>query len=580
MPTRRSARSAGSVFHLLPVMLMALSSAHGQTSPIQNELARLEQQYGGHLGVMAKNLVTGETVAYNATERFPTASVIKLPVMAAFFHEVDRRAVDPDMRITLLADDKKQDSGVLQFLSNSSTFTLLDAVKLMIVLSDNTGTNLVLDRMGATHMERLKVVNDFLVSKGLKNTRLLNRLYSWDTKQSTPEGIRYGIGVSTPEDMVTLLEALHRKTLAEPASCDAMMAILKAQFYGDMIPQLLPRWTCSSLEVAHKTGSVQESKVDVGLVLSDRATIAMAIFIDKHPDHDEEGANLGTALGAHVARALWNHFTGDTGYEDRKVLPGHVDWNRVPGGKWGIYRSTAAPFPHPDRIDGLRKKDGTTYPRYPHYSDSSVVVFVPDGLTATPRGVNVIVHYHGHMNDNMGVLERYDMVQNLVRQKTNAILVLPQGPYRARDSFGGKVEDRDGFARLVRDVLATMLREQAVPNDRIGSIVISAHSGGYHPAAFSLEFGGLSDRVTDVFLFDAFYGNQEYFQHWLQQGRGTLYGAYTDHLRQEHVDFELVMKPRVGDRLRFTPTTVDHDSVVQTFFADWLSKLGPQWERK
>ncbi len=205
---RRTALSARSVFHSIVGILMALSPAYGQHSPIQSELARLEQQYGGHLGVMAKNLVTGETVSYNATERFPTASVIKLPVMAAFFHEVDRKAVDPNMRITLLADDKKQDSGVLQFLSNGSTFTILDAVKLMIVLSDNTGTNLVLDRLGATHAERLKVVNDFLASKGLKNTRLLNRLYSWDTKQSTPEGIRYGIGVSTPEDMVTLLEAL------------------------------------------------------------------------------------------------------------------------------------------------------------------------------------------------------------------------------------------------------------------------------------------------------------------------------------------------------------------------------------
>ena len=89
------------------------------------------------------------------------------------------------------------------------TITILDAVRLMIVLSDNTATNLVLDRLGATHAERLACVNDFLVSKGLKNTHLLNRLYSWDTKQSTPEGIRYGIGVSTPEDMVTLLEALH-----------------------------------------------------------------------------------------------------------------------------------------------------------------------------------------------------------------------------------------------------------------------------------------------------------------------------------------------------------------------------------
>ena len=73
----------------------------------------------------------------------------------------------------------------------------------MIIVSDNTGTNLVLDRLAPTHEARLAYVNDMMKSLGLKNTRLLNRLYSWDTKQRTPEGIRYGIGVSTPEDMVT-----------------------------------------------------------------------------------------------------------------------------------------------------------------------------------------------------------------------------------------------------------------------------------------------------------------------------------------------------------------------------------------
>ena len=86
----------------------------------------------------------------------------------------------------------------------------------MITLSDNTATNLVLDRMGGIACGAPgPCVNELMVSLGLKNTRLLNRLYSWDTKQRTPEGIRYGIGVSTPEDMVILSEALYKKELVE-----------------------------------------------------------------------------------------------------------------------------------------------------------------------------------------------------------------------------------------------------------------------------------------------------------------------------------------------------------------------------
>ncbi len=540
------------------------------------EIRGLESTYGGRLGLMAKNLKTGETVAYNASERFPTASVIKLPIMAAFFHMVDRNQIDPAMKVELTPDDKKP--SLLEQMSDGMTMTLMDAVKLMIVLSDNTATNLVLDRLAGTHEERLRCVNDLLLEKGLKNTRLLNRLYTWSSKKDTPEAIRYGIGVSTPEDMVALLEALYRKTLVDPSSCDAMVAILKEQFYNDMIPRFLPAADCKVLEVAHKTGGVSETKVDVGLVLSDRADIAMAIFVDKHPDHREDVNNGGTMLAALAARAVWNRFTGMTGFTERKVDASQVDWNIIPGGKWGIYRSSAAPFPHKERAGGYKRDDGTAYPWFPHYSDSSVVVFVPEGFHETPSGANIIVHFHGHLNDNLGVLERYRMPQAMIAQKINALLVLPQGPNRARDSFGGKMEDEGGFKRLVEDVLGTMQREGVVKSVTVGHILVSAHSGGYRPAAFALERGGLTDHVHDLFLFDAFYAQQEYFRGWLEGGSRTLTAAYTDHLEQEHVTFSNLMKPRVGDRLRFLKTTVDHDSVVQTYFGDWLSRLDPRWK--
>jgi beta-lactamase class A len=551
-------------------------SSAGRDSAFIAEIRGLEAIHGGRLGLMAKNLKTGETVAYNASERFPTASVIKLPIMTAFFHLVDRKQIDPAMKVELTPDDKKP--SLLEQMSDGMTMTLMDAVKLMIVLSDNTATNLVLDRLAGTHEERLRRVNDLLLEKGLKNTRLLNRLYTWSSKKDTPEAIRYGIGVSTPEDMVVLLEALYRKTLVDPSSCDAMVAILKEQFYNDMIPRFLPGADCKVLEVAHKTGGVSETKVDVGLVLSDRADIAMAIFVDKHPDHREDVNNGGTMLAALAARAVWNRFTGMTGFTERRVDASQVDWNIIPGGKWGIYRSSAAPFPHKERAEGYRRDDGTVYPWFPHYADSSVVVFVPEGFHETPSGANIIVHFHGHLNDNLGVLERYRMPQAMTAQKINALLVIPQGPNRARDSFGGKMEDEGGFKRLVEDVLGTMRREGVVKSAAVGQILVSAHSGGYRPAAFALERGGLTDHVHDLFLFDAFYAQQEYFRGWLERGSGTLTAAYTDHLEQEHVTFSNLMKPRVGDRLRFMKTTVDHDSVVQTYVGDWLSRLDPRWK--
>ncbi len=562
------------------IILMAtvpvFAAAQSSQDALLKEIQKFEREYGGHLGVMAKNLKTGEEFRYNAAERFPTASVIKFPVMVAYYQAVSEGRIDPQQRITLTASDKKP--SLLQQLGDGLTMTIQDAVRLMIVLSDNTATNLVLDRLADTHAARLQTVNDLMIRLGLKNTRLLNRLYTWDTKQPTPEGIRYGIGVSTPEDMVVLLEGLYRKTLINEKASEAMTEVLQAQFYDDMIPRLLPAQECERLSVAHKTGFVQESKVDVGLILSDRADIAMAIFIDKHPDHAEGLNNTALLLAGFVSRAIWNHFTGMTGYTPGRVNTAHVDWNMIPGGKWGIWRSPVAPFPHPERANGLTRSDGTHYPWFPHYADSSLVVFVPANLKATDNGVNLMVHFHGHMNDNMGVLERYGIPQALVAEHTNAILVLPQGPYRARDSFGGKMEDPGGLERMVNDVLMTLKKEEVIKEAKLDRLILSAHSGGYRPVAFCLDRGGLNAHITDLFLFDAFYGNFDLYRAWLLGGKGIINAAYTDHLAEEHTSFAAGLDPQIAGRFHSTHTPVEHDQVLQEFLRPWLRQLPETWK--
>jgi beta-lactamase class A len=555
---------------------IAGASATPPDSVWVNAVRELERTYGGHLGVMAKDLRTGAVLRYNAEERFPTASAIKFPVMTAYFAEVDAGRTDPEARITLSAAEKKEGSGILSLLSDGTAITALDAVKLMIVLSDNTATNMVIDRLGADHETRLRVVNDYLARQGLKNTRLLNRLYSWGTKKNTGEAIRYGIGVSTPEDMVLLLEGLYRKRIASPGACDRMLEIMQQQFYDDMIPRFLPAADCTTFFVAHKTGGIQETKVDVGLVIADRAEIAMAIFVDKHPDHGEGIDNQAAVLAARVARSIWNHFTGMLGTTERRVAGGHVDWTPVPGGTWGIYRSAAAPFPHPARVEGYTRSDGTQYPLFPHYSDSSIVVFVPEKFAELPGGSNLIVHFHGHLGENLLTLERDSMVQGMTAAGINALLVLPQGPYRARDSFGGKMEDDGGLRRLVEDVLATMKNEKIVASTKVNRLCVSGFSGGFRPAAFAVAKGGMP--VTDVFLFDALYANQEFFRDWLLAGKGRIFGAYTEHLKKEYEDFAASVRDRAGDRVHFVPSPVEHMDVPRTFVADWLNRLDGEWK--
>jgi len=552
--------------------------AAGKQEKLIQEVLRLEAKYGGHLGFMAKNLKTGETIGYNAAERFPTASVIKLPVLATFFQLADDKKIDPSELLTLTRADMKPGSGILQHLAEGDRITLLDAVKLMITQSDNTATNLVLDRLAPTHPERLALVNEFVAQKGLKNTRILNRLFSFDTKQRTPEAIRYGVGVSTPEDMVALLETLYSKTLVSPSSCDAIMGILKNQSYREMIPRYLPEEECQYLEIGNKTGSVNETKVDVALILSDKIDLALAVFVDKQPDHRGDIENRGILLGAMVARAAWNHFTGSTGYQERKVPLNNVDWNSYPDGRWGIYRSDAAPFPHRQRKKGFKASDGTLYPYHPHYDDNSIVVVVPNTFQETGDGTNVIVHFHGEMDDNMATLETGQMPQALSEQKINAILVLPQGPYRARDSFGGKMTDEGGLKRLIEDMLATMKSEKIIKTDRLNKLIISAQGFGYYPAASAVKRGGEESHITNLFLWDALYGNPEVFRNWLVKGNGMLHAAYTSNLGKEHVRFEQTISGDAKKRLRFVAAPVDRGRLIPSYFQSWLKELGPEWK--
>jgi beta-lactamase class A len=544
---------------------------------IQQELRDLNRRFGGRLGLMAKNLTTGEEIAFHAGERVPTASTIKLPILAALFDQVRSGKLSLDDRITYEASDRKPGSGILRALQPGLRLTLRDAATLMITLSDNAATNLVIDRLGATQTDRLAVVNAFVRECGLTETRLLNRVYSVETKQSTPEAIRFGLGVTTPREMVLLLDRLYRRTLVDSASSEEMLRILEEQFYNDKIPRFLPETAVRTLTVAHKTGGLNELRADVGLVLSDKADFAIAVYVEKHPDHGIAIDNQAELLCAYATRAVWNYYTGMTGYERGPVLTSQVDWNSTPGGMWGIYRSTHAMFPHPVRANGFIRSDGTCYPYFPHYADSSIIVCIPKGFVPTAEGTNVIVHFHGHMNDNLGVLEHYGMPGAINETKTNAILVLPQGPVFARDSFGGKMEDSSGFRLMVEDVMAMLVKESVVPSTAVARIIVSAHSGGYRPAGTVLDRGGLQEKISNVFLFDALYGEHDAFVTWLLNGRGRIQAAYTAHLAGEHADVAARVKD-AGARWSMTATDVEHDAVVQEFFGRWLAQLGPEWK--
>ncbi len=188
----------------------------------------------------------------------------------------------------------------------------------------------------------------------------------------------------------------------------------------------------------------------------------------------------------------------------------------------------SAPFPHPDRAAGYTYQ-GKLYPAADHYSDSTVALFIPHGFRESDR-IDLVVHFHGWRNDVAGTLRTFRLPEQFAASGRNAVLVVPEGPRHAPDSFGGKLEDPDGFKRFVAEVAATLRARGAFRRAdwSIDRIVLSGHSGGYRVIAGILDRGGLSAQVAEVWLFDALYGRAESYLAWADRSGGRLLTVYTD----------------------------------------------------
>lgn len=251
----------------------------------------------------ARHLGTGAALGWRENERVRTASTIKLPIMAAAFHKVRAGEARWDEPIELREQDKVSGSGVLRELSPGVKLPLIDLVRLMIVVSDNTATNLVLDRISAD------AVNDFLDTLGLRQTRALRKVRGdgadlkapsgWSRAGLLEENRRFGLGVSTSREMVELLALLDQGKVVSPEDSREMLAILERQQYKDGIGRRLARF-----RVASKSGALDALRSDVGIVTTPKGKVAMAITVDGMKRVDWTEDNPGLLLIARLARML------------------------------------------------------------------------------------------------------------------------------------------------------------------------------------------------------------------------------------------------------------------------------------
>jgi beta-lactamase class A len=287
-----------------------VAAAQNASSALADQLKTIATEHHGDIALFAENLKTRETAAISADTPVQTASVIKLTILYEALEQVRSGKAHFDDKVTLTKTDQVPGSGVLLFFDAPLSLTLKDVLTMMIVMSDNSATNMVIDHLG------LENIDARIAKLGLKNTYLYKKVFT-----PAPAGMvmpadqkKFGLGKTTAREMAAVMTKIVRCELAEPgtpaqagdqALCDVALKMLHAQFYRNAIPRYLdamPGATGDS--IANKSGSLNAVRNDVAAISTKNGMVILSAFTFDNTDHSWGAEQEGELTIAKLARAI------------------------------------------------------------------------------------------------------------------------------------------------------------------------------------------------------------------------------------------------------------------------------------
>lgn len=235
--------------------------------------------------LFVKNLFTGEVICYDENKVIPSASLIKIPIMVVVFKQVNEKILKLEEKIKIKQKDKVPFS-ILSLL-DTDLFTLKDLITLMIIQSDNTATNILIDMVGMDN------VNTFIKSIGLQNTVLQRKMMDFEARKNGLENY------TTAKDISILLEMMYRGILIDRKYSNLMLTILKAQLDNSMMRLFIP----DTVEIAHKTGELEGIDHDVGIVFLNKNDYIFSMLT-----YNAESNNLARKTIGEVSKNIYDYF--------------------------------------------------------------------------------------------------------------------------------------------------------------------------------------------------------------------------------------------------------------------------------
>ena len=252
--------------------------------------------YNGGIGIYVKNLRTGKTVSINADTIFPTASIVKVPILLGIMDKIQKEELNYDSTLTYKDSLLYEGEDILGSFKNNEKIALKKVIMLMLTTSDNTAS-LWLQSLAGKGTR----INEILDSLGFKSTRVNSRTPGREDNRT-----QYGWGQTTPAEMGTIFEKIYRNEIFSPTACERMMRCLGRNFWDEdeAISQIPP-----TVEVFSKNGCVNASRSEVLLVNAPNNPYIFCIFTKNNKDISWKHENEAWTMARKVSKILWEYFS-------------------------------------------------------------------------------------------------------------------------------------------------------------------------------------------------------------------------------------------------------------------------------
>jgi beta-lactamase class A len=304
----------------LCLVLLGAVSLGAQHPPLVDDtqldlqLQSIVSAHHGKVAVYAQNLRTGQTTEVDADVPVKTASVIKMGILLDAAEQIRSGKASFEDKLILTKENQVPGSGVLGQLTAPITLTLRDVLHLMVVVSDNTATNVAIDHLGLTH------INATLEAAGLKQTVLYKKVYKAATGPMPGDQPQFGLGKTTAREMASIMERFAECRLSLDGSaplpgdgpiCGAILHMLRSQQDRDSLPRYLESLDTSEKgsAIANKTGALDQVRNDVALIASVNGPIVIAAFTWDNTDQRWTGDNEAEQTLGHLAQAIVNRWS-------------------------------------------------------------------------------------------------------------------------------------------------------------------------------------------------------------------------------------------------------------------------------